>query len=161
MARTQRYRDEHRELLGLAAELEAHLVPSQLLHDAAEARAALSALNGRLALHLGTEDNVLYPELLAHPDERVRAAARLSVEEAADLRAAFAGYVRRWPTSRSIEARPGAFAGETRVALAALSARIRAEDEGVYALADELTPGLGRVVPLRPAPGSGRLRGAG
>jgi len=161
MARTQHYRDEHLELLGLAAELEGLLVPSELLHDAGPARIALSALNGHLALHLGTEDNVLYPELLSHPDERVREAARRAVEEVSDLRAAFAGYVRRWPTPRSIEARPAAFADETRIALAALSARIRAEDEGLFALADEVTPALGRVVPLRPAPGSGRLRGAG
>jgi hypothetical protein len=161
MARTQRYREEHRELLGLAAELEVLLVPSELLHDAAAARAALSALNGHLALHLGTEDNVLYPELLAHPDEAVRASARHAVEEAGELRAAFAGFVRRWPTPRAIEARPAAFAAETRIALQALRGRIRAEDDGLYALADAATPGLARVVPLRPAPGSGRLRGAG
>lgn len=161
MPRTERYRDEHQDLLGLADDLEDLLVPSELLHDGVPARAALSVLHGHLALHLGTEDNVLYPELFAHPDGAVQAAARAAAREGDALRAAFAAFVRRWPSPGSIEERPAAFADEARIAVGALRCLVRAEDEGLYPLADGVSPGPGRVVPLRPGPGSGRLRGAG
>jgi hemerythrin-like domain-containing protein len=133
---TKLYRTQHQQLLALAGELAPLLVTSRARQEASKARAVLSRLIGALTVHLGMEDEGLYPLLLAQGDPAVREKARRFKEEMGGIRGAVEAFAARWPTEAAIAAQPEAFAAETRSILDALGKRIEREDGELFPLAD-------------------------
>ncbi len=63
MAYTQKFRDQHDDLLEQAGELKNLLNEEELSKNATVARDVLSGLLGKLKIHLAVEDKALYPQL--------------------------------------------------------------------------------------------------
>lgn len=137
MARTDRFREQHNDLLKIAGELQSLLNPVDLSKDGAKARACLASLMGKLVLHLGAEDKVLYPELAAHKDASVAAMAKRFSVEMQETAKAVVAYNNKWGTPTAIKSNATEFIAETRNVLRILADRIKRENQELYAAADK------------------------
>ncbi len=136
MARTDRFRQQHNEILVLAKELQTHLSVAALSTDATEARRCLGSLMGKLSLHLAAEDKVLYPELAANKDVTVSEMARRFSVEMMSTATQVTAYSNKWPTPTAIKANATDFVKETKQVLGILADRIKRENLELYAVAD-------------------------
>lgn len=136
MARTDRFRLQHTELLQLAGQLDALLKPAELALDGTAARSCLSKLIGKLTLHLSSEDKLFYPELVSHKDTTVAALARRFSEEMKTTAPQVIAYNAKWSTPSAIKANPDAFIKETKQVISILGNRIKRENQELYAAAD-------------------------
>ena len=130
------YRAQHQRLLAMVKQLEDEL--ERKATRGAELRKRVSTLVGKLSLHLAAEDEVLYPKLLEHSEERVRTLAQKYLDETGGLADDFRAYADRWPSPASIDANPIAFASQTRRILATLKKRISREDDRLFPLIEKL-----------------------
>jgi hypothetical protein len=138
MARTDRFRHEHDELLSLAHELQALLDPQTLTTHGSAARSCLGKLMGKLVLHLTIEDKVLYPKLAACGDAAVAGLALKFLDEMKTTTVDVLAYNQRWARVSAIKANPAAFIDETRQVIKVLADRIDRENHELYAAADRL-----------------------
>jgi hypothetical protein len=83
------------------------------------------------------EDEALYPRLLAHSNDELRAVAKRIHDSFGGIYGAFSAYSEEWPPSK-IEASPRAFAQATREVMRALASRIQLENDELYALVDRV-----------------------
>lgn len=137
MAKSDRFRQQHDELLGLANELAATLDTAKLSTDASTARSVLNQLAGKLLLHLSAEDKHLYPELMASNDDQTRTVAQQFVDEMGGIAEAFTTYNDKWKTASSIQGDPAGFINETKAIYGALAGRIEKENTVLYPLMDK------------------------
>lgn len=138
MARTDRFRQQHNDLLGIAAQLQNLLDPTALAADASAARTTLSRFIGSLNMHISIEDNVLYPELAAHKDAAVAAIAKKFSVEMKSTAGTVGAYNSKWSTASLIKADPAGFIRDTKGIIAALADRIKRENSELYAAADKI-----------------------
>jgi len=138
MARTDRFRQQHDELLAIAQELQALLDARALAKDASAARSCVGKLMGKLVIHLSAEDKVLYPELASSKDPTVAALARRFSTEMKSTTPQVVAYGDRWPTPSAIKASPEVFVQETKQVIGILANRIRRENQELYAAADRI-----------------------
>jgi len=136
MAKSDRFTQQHDELLVLANELAATLDAAQLAENATRARSILNKLAGKLLLHLGAEDQFLYPHLLASGDAETKQIAQQFVDEMGGISQAFVAYNNKWKASANIQADATSFISETKVIYAALAERIEKENTVLYPLMD-------------------------
>lgn len=132
MGFTDKFRQQHDEILEMVGELNARLKAQA---DAQELRGALSSLAGKLNFHLAMEDKALYPRLRKMDAGTGQLAARF-MDEMGGLGAAFSAYNARWQVS-AIRSDPARFAAETREVFTALGKRIARENAELYPLADQ------------------------
>jgi len=137
MAKSDRYREQHRGLLNLAKKINELLVPGQLANDATEVRMCLADLSGKLKVHLAAEDHSLYPSLLKHEKEEIRAIVQQFIDEIGSLSTVLMGYLEKWPSPLPIQDNPGDFIKDTKGILSALAGRIEKEDNQLYPLLDK------------------------
>jgi Hemerythrin HHE cation binding domain len=138
MARTDKFRSQHAELVQAAADFSKLLSPAQLGKDGGPARQQLAQLAGKLNVHLAMEDKSLYPGLLRHKDPAVQAKAKKFIDEMGGIKKAFAAYSGKWPSAAAIQANAGGFVQETQALFGVLAQRIQAEDNDLYKLVDAL-----------------------
>lgn len=136
MARTDRFRQQHNEMLTLANELQGLLNEEALSKDGSAARRCLGNLMGKLKLHLSTEDKVLYPELETHKDPAMAKLAHKFASEMKSTAANVVAYNGRWATPSAIKANAHGFIMETKDVIRILADRIKRENEELYAAAD-------------------------
>ena len=138
MARTTSLRRQHDDILKDIATFAVLLKPAPRPATGASLLEQLSALSGKIKVHLAMEDNVLYPELLAAADPQTRTTAAAFKKEMGGIGAAFAAFRERWNTADAISANLAAFAREASNVLEQLNQRIQRENGSLYPLADEL-----------------------
>lgn len=138
MSHTDRYRQQHSEIMRLATDLGKKLVPSQLAVGASDARRLLSELSGKFIVHLAAEDMLLYPMMLKCKDASAQALAKRFAVDMQPMAQAFKDYAVRWNAAAEIQKNPEGFTNETRGIIKALSERIRKENTELYPLADKL-----------------------
>ena len=137
MAQSDRFRQQHKELLEMAKKIDELLVPEQLANDATEVRSCLADLVGKLKMHLAAEDHSLYPSLLKQENEEIRVIARQFIEEIGNIGTVLAGYLEKWPSQLPIQDNPMDFIKETRCIFSALADRIEKEDNKLFPLLDK------------------------
>jgi len=136
MTKTEKFREQHNDLLKLATELQLLLDEKNLSLDAKTARSCLSKLMGKLTLHLSLEDNVLYPSLSKSKNiELSSLAARFSNEMKVTI-TKVTKYNEKWATPTSIKTNQAAFIAETKQIISVLADRIKRENQELYSLAD-------------------------
>ena len=133
MSFTDKFRQQHEEILGMVGELN-HKLKAKA--DAQDVRGLLSNLAGKLNFHLAMEDKALYPRLIKQ-DADAGAVATRFMEEMGGLGAVFMQYNNKWQVS-AIRSDPDGFAIETRKVFVALGKRIARENAELYPLADKL-----------------------
>jgi hypothetical protein len=131
MSFTDKFRQQHVEILGIVGELNDKLKAKE---DAQVLRSVLSNLAGKLNFHLAMEDKALYPRIMTK-DAKAKAMATKFMDEMGGLGDAFAAYNSKWQTA-AIRKDPAGFADETRKVFAALGKRIARENAELYPLAD-------------------------
>lgn len=138
MARTDKFREQHNDLLKIAGELQALLDVAALSKDGTPARTCLGKLMGKLVLHLSTEDKVLYPELTTHKDLKVATLAKRFAKEMEGTTKAVVAYNEKWGTPSAIKANAALFVTETKQVIQILGDRIKRENQELYAAADRI-----------------------
>ncbi len=138
MSATKRYRQQHEDLLKIAAEISAHLNVTEISNNAKVVRSLLSKLLGTLKIHLSMEDKSLYPRLLENKDEKVKAAAKEFIDEMGHIGEAVKAYDTNWPTASSIQNDANGFIKQTKGIFDALAKRIDRENNVLYKIVDEL-----------------------
>jgi hypothetical protein len=133
MAYTDNFKRQHQELLGIVGEITGKLKSEP--GDAKGLRMLLSALAGKLTVHLAMEDKALYPRLAQVNVDNSRSVASAFQQEMGGLAGAFAEYNQKWQQS-AIQADPGGFARATQELFGALGRRIARENTELYPLAD-------------------------
>lgn len=131
MSFTEKFRQQHEEILGMVGELNQKLKAQA---DAQDVRTVLSSLAGKLNYHLALEDKALYPRIMKK-DAAASAMATRFMEEMGGLGAVFVAYNNKWQVS-AIRSDPAGFAAETRKVFLALGKRIARENAELYPLAD-------------------------
>lgn len=138
MSRTSRFREQHAEILRIAAELQG--VSEQRLRENADpARKILSNLLGKLNLHLAVEDRSVYPQLQSSPNPAVANMAKRFESEMGGIAAAVQVWGKRWSTSVAIQADPHRFVNESADIVTTLKKRMQRENLELYAAVDALS----------------------
>ncbi|MDH4229369.1 MAG: hemerythrin domain-containing protein [Nitrospirota bacterium] len=136
MAKTDRFREQHNELLKIAGQIVPYLKESTLSKDASAVRDLLSKLMGTLKVHLSMEDKSLYPRLVSHPDKKVSKLAKDFIAEMGGIAKAVTAYAGKWNTEERIRAEAATFIAETKGLFDALGKRIERENNQLYPLLD-------------------------
>ncbi len=138
MSYTKLFRKQHADMLKITTKIMPHLYVDDLLIDASIVRLLLSELLGKLAIHLAMEDKSLYPQIMAHTDERAKNMANKFMEEMGDLGDAVNAYKNKWPSELPIQEEPVEFIAQTKEIFLALENRIERENDELYKMVDEL-----------------------
>jgi hemerythrin HHE cation binding domain-containing protein len=134
MSATSKFRQQHAEILEIAKSIDACL--AKLPGAIGDVRAHLTALAGKVNLHLALEDEALYPRLRAHPDAKVQSVAKKFTEEMSGIKAAFQKYIATW-SDVAIRGDAAGFVAATKGLFAALGQRIQRENTELYPLLDK------------------------
>jgi iron-sulfur cluster repair protein YtfE (RIC family) len=138
MARTDNYRRQHDDLLGVATEISGKLDAQKLTRDATEVRTLLSKLLGKLNIHLAAEDKALYPQLLKSDSTEAKKLAERYISEMGGIADAVKAYSQKWPSPLAIQKDPASFVTETKSLFGALGQRINKENNELYNYVDQL-----------------------
>jgi Hemerythrin HHE cation binding domain len=133
MAYTDNLRRQHQDLLAMVGELTRRIKAEP--GDARGLRTQLSALAGKLTVHLAMEDKALYPRLVEVNVANSRSIAKAFQQEMGGLAGAFTDYNQKWQLN-AIAADPSGFARESHAVFSAIGKRIAREDGELYPLAD-------------------------
>lgn len=136
MRKTDTLRRQHKDLLEIAAEISSHLNSDKLSKDANEVRSLLSQLFGKLNVHLTLEDQVLYPQLINHSDEKIKETAKRFVDQMGGIADALKDYKNKWSNAIKIQKAADDFINDTKGIFDALAKRIEKENNELYVLLD-------------------------
>jgi iron-sulfur cluster repair protein YtfE (RIC family) len=138
MAATQTYRVQHAELFEIVTQITPLIESGSLPQNAAEVRKLVSALAGKLSIHLAMEDKSLYPKLMTHKNPDVRALSTRYTEEMGMLAEHFTRFNQRWLTAQMIAKDAEGFVAEINLLFEALRTRIDKENHELFKLVDGL-----------------------
>lgn len=136
MQKTDRYRQQHDELLEIATEISGYLQESRVATEAPKVRSLLSRLLAKLKIHLAMEDKNLYPQLLNCGDQKVVSIAKTYLDEMSGIGKAVTEYQQKWASPMHIQNAPKDFIEHTKGIFAALKERIDKENNELYIAAD-------------------------
>lgn len=139
MSRTDRFREEHNTFIKQVTEISNYFSDvAKVSANASQIRSILSQLAGAVRLHLGTEDQSLYPALMKCEDTKVSAMAKTFQMEMGGIKQAFEDYSKKWATALLIQANPSDFIKESKAVFDVLRKRIDRENTELYQAAAKL-----------------------
>jgi tetratricopeptide (TPR) repeat protein len=127
--------EQHAELERAATEMLAALEPARILEDPQRVLATLADFTRELREHARTENEALYPALLAHGDRDIRERAAALYGEGLGLYDELFAFVEQWQDAELLAAQPERFSAELRTVLRSLGRRMRREDLELHPLA--------------------------
>lgn len=133
---TDSFKTQHREALEVAGKIAAEFSGDTVKNPDA-VRTQLSALIGKLTIHLAMEDKSLYPKAEASSNEDLRKMSIKLKTEMSGLAQAVVTYGQKWGTSAKIAADQKTFITETKGVFDALKKRIDVEERDFYPLVDK------------------------
>ena len=139
MARMDNFRRQHGEVLQVIQEITGKLDPDWDNAEATQVSSLVANLLGKLKIHLAMEDDALYPELLQHPEQKVRDLATKYVNEMGSLKSEVDALRKKWGSASAIQADPTSFIRELQWLFAALRERVKKENDELYPLVDTLS----------------------
>lgn len=98
----------------------------------------INNLAGRLKIHLNSEDNFLYPNLLNGENLNLKEMANSYIEEMGDIANEFAKYKNQFNTKRKINERLDTFITQTKLIVNQIKMRILKEENELYMLIKEV-----------------------
>lgn len=139
MNKTDRYRQQHDELLEIATEITGYLNNEvTVAQEAPKVRSLLSRLLAKLKIHLAMEDKNLYPNLLQCGDQKVSGMAQVFMDEMSGIGQAVTEYQVKWSSPMQIQNDPKDFIEHTKGIFKALKERIDKENNELYVAADAI-----------------------
>jgi hypothetical protein len=135
-------RAQHIVLRRLADELVAHLDQPKL--DEPAVHDTLRRLGGALKHHAEMEVEGMYPQLLQHPDDEIRALATKMIHLIKDVYDGFVTFQDAWTPAR-MRKNPETFLKQARFIVAALHDSTQREEQSLYARVDAAFEALERT----------------
>ncbi|NLP36319.1 MAG: hemerythrin domain-containing protein [Firmicutes bacterium] len=123
---------QHEDILALIDEIDDSLDPTYLQENAFQVSLKLGSLAGKLMIHLNTEDQHLYPRLLA--DDNSAATTKRFITEMEDITKVFNNYKTRYNSANAIKENIVRFISETENLFNALRKRIEKEESQLLPL---------------------------
>ncbi|HWI29167.1 MAG TPA: hemerythrin domain-containing protein [Stellaceae bacterium] len=136
MSVTQSLRKQHAEMVEVVRQIDAGLDPQRLAASAGEIRNRLSALLGKLTMHLAVEDNSLYPSLEKHANPKVREIGSKFAREMAAVKPSVEAFGKKW-TETAIAKDAAGFCAEAKKLFGVLGDRIKRENSELYPLLED------------------------
>ena len=138
MAKTDRFKKDHQNLMQLAMELSKHLNADVLAKDAAPVCKLLTKIGTELLMHTMSEDSNLYPLLLKSTDQKVRDTATTFQKEMGGIKTVVKGYFDKWSTPAAIQKDPKGFITATMGLLGSLKTRLDKENTVLFTLVEKM-----------------------
>lgn len=136
MARTDKFRQHHDELVGLVGKIQKSL-SGNVAAEVENISNTLTSITGKLTVHLSMEDSVLYPQMIASSDAATSGTAKKFQTEMSGIKDVYAAFTKKW-SKAAIAADTAGFAKEFAGIAQALAQRITRENNELYPLADKL-----------------------
>ncbi len=127
------YIKKHRVIQDYLKEISGY-IQSGTLDNAAAISDALNKMSGVLKMHLASEDESLYPTLLASKDAHVRIVTKSYMEEMGDLAKSYTEFATAFNTPSKIASNPSGFETKFEKIKYALHFRINREEKELYKL---------------------------
>jgi len=124
---------QHEEIKDMISELRENIeAGGNLENKAFEIAQKINLLAGKLKIHLGTEDQYMYPYILENVSDELKKVAEDYVAEMGDICDKFSEYKSRFNTKSKIINDWDSFLSETPKILKILEERIKKEDSNLY-----------------------------
>ena len=136
MEMIKRYQSQHTIIKTLCKQLISLGTIDEFTLDVDFVLKIFSTLDNVLSLHLQSEDENLYPQLLAHKDPEIRSISAAIQTELLETTQAYDAYKTKYSTKESIQSNPTHFVDDTKQIVEALLARINKEEAELYSLFD-------------------------
>lgn len=94
----------------------------------------INLLAGHLKMHLMSEDQYLYPDLLTCRDKEIQTMSKQYMDEMGNLSDTFREYKNNYNTGKKINENQNKFLNDTKKIIGALKKRIEKEEKGLYTL---------------------------
>mgnify|MGYP003762264047 CR=1 FL=1 len=109
-----------------------HLNKNVQIEDTFHIAMQINMLAGKLKIHLNTEDEHMYPLLLADGDKEIKEMAKLYMDEMGYINEEFAKYKNSFNTKSKIEKNVENFKAETKRIFEILENRVLKEETELY-----------------------------
>jgi hypothetical protein len=125
-------KNQHVEILELVKELSASLTDKKISQNLPETYKLLSKLSERLLIHLKTEDNTLYLDLLENSDEKTKELLKKYSKDSSSLLEVYNDYLKHWPDVLIIQQRADEFIFNTEQIIGLILDRIYNEENILF-----------------------------
>ena len=123
---------QHKEIGEMLANLKHTIENGNLEQEASYIALEISMLAGKLKIHLNTEDQFVYPQLLQSDNAELKKAAQAYMDEMGHISKEFMNYKDRFNTKTKITGNPQDFLKETDRIFGLIERRIEKEDSSLY-----------------------------
>ncbi len=130
----RRYQSQHKIIITLCKQLVSLGTIDEVKQDAGFILKIFTTLDNILSLHLKSEDENLYPQLLTHKDPVIKNTSAAMQNELLETTNAYAAYKKKYHCKESIQLDPARYVKDTRKIIDALLKRIDKEETELYSL---------------------------
>lgn len=127
-------RKQHEEILGIMSTIENLLKKGDLDNSAKDIAFGINTLAGKLKMHLMSEDQFLYPELMNSSDSNLKNTAQRFNSEMGQLADVFAKFVQGYNVPAKILNNKSSFIADIKNVVHAVTTRINKEENKLYPL---------------------------
>lgn len=135
MARTDKFREQHKKIGDIVKEIQGQLDEKNLTANSKNTVVLLGRLSGVIKLHLAMEDESLYPGLAKSANPKTKYVAEKFITEMGGIAKAYLSYADKW-NEKAIRENAKGFITETTGIIKVLGERIQKEESELYPLAD-------------------------
>ncbi|NMA84217.1 MAG: hemerythrin domain-containing protein [Epulopiscium sp.] len=123
---------QHHDIANIMEGIKDHLNKNVQIEDTFHIAMQINMLAGKLKIHLNTEDEHMYPLLLADGDKEIKEMAKLYMDEMGYINEEFAKYKNSFNTKSKIEKNVENFKAETKRIFEILENRVLKEETELY-----------------------------
>lgn len=123
---------QHEEIAEIISEIKSDIDQKDIAKEALEISSKISNLAGKLKVHLNTEDQYMYPQLLKSSNSEVQTTAQAYIDEMGTISTEFMAYKDRFNTRTKITNEIDLFVSESKRIFSLLQQRIAKEDSNLY-----------------------------
>ena len=123
---------QHEEIAEIVSDIKSYINHKDIAKEALELSSKISNLAGKLKVHLNTEDQYMYPQLLKSSNSEVRTTAQAYIDEMGTISTQFMAYKDRFNTRTKITKDIDTFVSESHRIFDLLEQRIAKEDANLY-----------------------------
>ncbi len=123
---------QHEEIAEIISEIKSDIDQKDIAKEALGISSKISNLAGKLKVHLNTEDQYMYPQLLKSSNSEVQTTAQAYIDEMGTISTEFMAYKDRFNTRTKITNEIDLFVSESKRIFSLLQQRIAKEDSNLY-----------------------------
>lgn len=130
----KRYQSQHKIIITLCKQLLSLGTINEVKQDPEFVLKIFTTLDNILSLHLQSEDENLYPQLLTHNDPLIKSTSVAIRSELVETTNAYTAYKNKYLSKESIQHNPQSYVNDTKTIINALLTRIEKEETELYSL---------------------------